>query len=71
MAKLHPGASQARSRGGSSEKHEGLGEKMAASHFGLGIPRSKTCEKVGCGLLSTRGAYCEEHAELFYRGAGE
>ena len=71
MAKLRLGASQARNRGGSSEKHEGFGAKMAGGHFGMGLGRSKTCERSDCGLPVTRGAYCEEHAELFYRGAGE
>jgi hypothetical protein len=63
------GASQARNRGGASDK-KSFGLKWATvTSFGMGMnSRSETCENVDCDEPIERGSYCKEHAVIFYRG---
>lgn len=63
------GASQARNRGGASDK-KSFGLKWATTtSFGMGMnSRQQTCEKLGCDQPIDRGSYCKAHAEIFYRG---
>ena len=63
------GASQARNRGGASDK-KSFGMKWATTtSFGMGMnSRTLTCEKLGCDQPIDRGSYCKEHALIFYRG---